>query len=296
MNNTEFKLNELKPVELADNPRVKDSFVNTLVKIHRMEEPNAEAIYNREALYYKKAIIGSEKLKNCTNISLYSAFLEIAITGLSIQPGGKSEAYLESRGTKQQDGSYINTASLVVTAYGELAMRIRNGQLERMSNPQIIYKEDIFQPRTNERGDLTVDYRPNIPRKSNEIIGCYVCLVLPKDQRDFKWLLQDDIARLMKYSERGMGGKANALYSANSGQIDPGFLEAKTIKHAMRTLPKLRTSENVVIEGDDEPINGMQDFEAHTANPINGEDTGTSPVSQTTQSTSITVEDNEDLF
>ena len=293
MNNTEFKLNELKPVELADHPRVKDSFVNTLVKIHRMEEQNAEAIYNREALYYKKALIGSAKLQGCTNISLYSAFLEIAITGLSIQPGGKSEAYLESRGAKQRDGSYINAASLVVTAYGELSLRIRNGHLIRMANPQVIYEGDHFQPQTNERGDLVVDYKPAIPRKSNIIIGCYVCLVLPNDQRDFKWLLKDDIERLKKYStpKSGDNPQANALYSSNSGQIDPGFLEAKAIKHSMRTMPKLRTSDSVTFEGEEEYLNNESDYVQ--GNPTSREDIGTSPA---LQSESITVTDNQDIF
>ena len=292
MNNTEFRLNELKPAELAEHLRVKEQFIKTLVKIHRIEEAQAEAIYEREVIYYKKALIGSEKLQRCTNISLYSAFLEIAITGLSIQPGGKSEAYLESRGTKQRDDSYINTASLAVTAYGELTLRIRAGHLIRMANPQVIYEGDHFQPRTNERGDLVVDYKPSIPRKSNMIIGCYVCAVLPNDQRDFKWLLNDDVIRLMKYSERGTGGKANALYSANAGQIDPGFLEAKTIKHAMRTLPKLRTSDSVTFEGEEEYQTTENEFDSHAG----AQNTNGDVAASVSQPASVTVEDNEDIF
>ncbi len=99
---------------------------------------------------------------------------------------------------------------------------------------------------------MTIDYTPAIPRKSATIIGCWVSMHLPGGFIDFKWLLKDDIERLAKYSEKGMGGTANALYKSNNGQIDAGFLEAKTIKHAMRTCPKLRTSDVVSFDGEEE--------------------------------------------
>lgn len=260
---TKEKVNfNLPAKELLEQPIIKDSFINVLMKIHGKSEGDAEMIFEKELLYFKKALSENQKLSQCTGISLYSAFLEIATTGLSIQPGGKSEAYLESRSAKDgRDGNgqdkWIQVARFVITAYGELNMRIRAGQIIRMNNPQVIYEGDKFQPRTNEQGVLIVDYVPAIPRKTNHIIGCYVCIVLPKNQYDFKWLLEDDIQRLAKYSkpkstDRNPDPQANALYSSNGGQIDPGFLEAKTIKHAMRAYSKLRVSDTVSFEGDEE--------------------------------------------
>jgi len=120
-----------------------------------------------------------------------------------------------------------------------------------MNNPIVIYDGDKFQPCTNDRGELKVDYLPAIPRKSTKIIGVYVCIVLPHNGIDFKWLLEDDITRLANYSKTKTQKEGNALYSANDGQIDPGFLEAKCIKHAMRAYTKLKVSENVAFEGDD---------------------------------------------
>jgi len=58
----------------------------------------------------------------------------------------------------------------------------------------------------------------------------------------------------MKYSIPKYGnenGKANALYTSDNGQIDPGFLEAKTIKHAMRAYTKLRVSDVASFEGEE---------------------------------------------
>ena len=257
-------LDKLTPLKLTEDSKVKEAFINVVNKIHKKSIDESEMIYEKESLYFKKALAASEKLKNCTMISLYSAFTEIAIQGISIQPGQKSEAYLESRGvnigTKAQP-QYIDTCMLRITAYGELNMRITSGQIIRMKNPIVLYEGDHFQPLTNQRGELYVDYRPHIPRKSQKIFGAWVCIELPGNSLDFKWLLDDDIARLMKYSMPKFGndrGNANALYTANDGQIDPGFLEAKTIKHAMRAYTKLRVSDVAAFEDEAEP-------EAHEA-------------------------------
>lgn len=258
---------------MVDQEPIKKAFISSLSKIHGKSEADAEMIFEKESLYFKKALSENQKLANCTGISLYSAFLEIAVTGLSIQPGGKAEAYLESRGSKdgkdeKGNDKWVQIARFVITAYGELNLRIMAGQIIRMSNPQVIYEGDRFQPRTNEQGILIVDYAPCIPRMSDKIIGCYVHIALPKNQNDFKWLLEDDIQRLAKYSipKSGVNPQANALYSSNNNQIDPGFLEAKTIKHAMRAYTKLRVSDTVSFEGDEE-------FEAPTENqsfaPVN---------------------------
>jgi recombinational DNA repair protein RecT len=246
------KLEETPALEMVEREDVKERFCTILRKMHGMDDETCHTVYERESLYFKQALRAESKLQNCTGISRYSAFLEIAVLGISLQPGAKSEAYLEPRSSKIAENMYVSTCYLRITAYGELNLRIRSGQIVRMSNPQVIYEGDVFQPRTNERGDLVVDYRPAIPRKSKKIIGCYVCIVTPHDGRDFKWLLEDDIARLKGYSARGFNKTANALYSADGGQIDVGFLEAKTIKHAMRAYTKLRVSDNVVMDDDDD--------------------------------------------
>jgi len=283
-NNQEIKsfdevLKDLKPAEIAGHPVVRDKFTDILMKIHKLPAHEAASVYEREMNYFVRAInesaySGSGRLHTCTSLSLFNTFLEIAILGLSIQPGGKAEAFLEPRSSKMKykgkDGKeveqWITTARLVVMTHGELNLRLRAGQIVRMANPQVIYDGDVFQPRTNDKGDLTVDYRPQIPRKQGaKIVGCYVCLVLPNDQRDFKWLLHEDIERLKNYSKpkTGQNQQANALYTAGpDNQIDPGFLETKTIKHAMRTLTKLKVSGNVEFEGDGFEQQDQQDHKA----------------------------------
>jgi hypothetical protein len=251
------QLNQLDPIRLVDDEAVRENFIRTFAKIHGKSETDAAMVYEREAMYYKKAVSADEKLKQCTRLSLYSVFLEIAINGLSIQPGSKSEAYLEARGTKaggtRENPVYVQTAFLRITAYGELNLRIMAGQIVRMMNPVVLYEGDFFQPTTNDNGVLIVKYTPAIPRKSKKIIGAYVRILLPDGSSDFKWLLEDDYDRLKKYAttKTQNGSYTNPLYSSENGGIDPGFLEAKTIKHAMRAYTKLRIGENVAF--DDEP-------------------------------------------
>lgn len=245
-------LDNLNPLKITEDEKVRGSFINTFSKIHKVSVDEATMVYEKESLYFKKALLGNDKLQKCTKISLYSAFIEVAIQGISIQPGQKSEAYLGSRGVNigsRTEKNYIETAMLSITAYGELNMRISAGQIIRMKNPIVLYEGDHFQPLTNQRGELYVDYKPAIPRKSQKIYGSWVCIELPGNSLDFKWLLEDDIARLKGYS--GKQSSANALYTSDNGQIDPGFLEAKTIKHAMRAYTKLRVSDVAAFEGEE---------------------------------------------
>ena len=243
-------------------------FVNILMKVHRLKQEEAEVIFEKESLYFRKSFMTNPKLYECTGISLFSAFLEIATNNLSIQPGQKSEAYLESRSTKvRQTGAadaWVQTASFMITVYGELNLRIRSGQIIRMNNPIILYEGDHFQPKSNERGELTIEYLPCIPRKSKTIYGSYVCIVLPGNGIDFKWLLLDDIDRLKGYSLRQNKSSANALYTSCDGGIDPGFLSTKTIKHAMAAYTKLRIGEFVSFEGEIEEVEASEGFTAET--------------------------------
>jgi recombinational DNA repair protein RecT len=238
---------------IVDMEKVAERFTETLQKIHHKSESDSWAIYEREAMYYKKSLLENSDLAQCTGVSLFSAILEIAVQNISIQPGQKSEAYLQSRnanaGTKDKP-VWIKAATLMISAYGELAMRINAGQIVRASNPIVIYEGDIFQPYTNDKGDLVVKYQPQIPRASNKIIACYVQLVLPNDGRDYKWLDISDIERLKGYSTNKGKTTGNALYGVNGGQIDPGFLEAKTIKHAFRSYRKLSVGDSVKMESD----------------------------------------------
>jgi len=244
----------LKPEQISEDLKVKEQFIKTFMGIHKLDISEAESFYEKENIYFKQAILDeSTKLKMCTNISLYSAFLEIAITGLSIKKQAKAEAYIEKKSKKVVSGkseSWINVAQFVIQTHGELILRKRAGQILHAHNPIVVYEGDTFQPCTDESGNLIVKYAPLIPRQSNKIVACYVQLTLPHGIKDYKWLLPEDIERLKKCSMKNLGGeKANALYgSGDNGQIDVGFLETKTLKHALGTLGRLKINSSAILE------------------------------------------------
>jgi len=255
----------------------KEVFIATLVGLHGLTKEKAEAFWLRESTYFTK-VVETTNFKDCTEISLKNAFSEIASNFVSIQPGGRAEAFLSTRNSNignKENPKWVTVCQLTIQVYGELNMRLRAGHLKHAHNPIVLYEGDTFQPRTNEAGKLIVEYSPKIPRaKDAKIFGCYVHLELEGGINDFKWMLMDDIERLRDFSNRnnckqwekdkGVTGKENDLYGKDGKQIDPGFLAAKTLKHAMKTLPKLRLSDGVVIE-DDEPVDTSATFDMKTA-------------------------------
>ena len=107
--------------------------------------------------------------------------------------------------------------------------------------PIVVYEGDTFQPGVDERGNKYVRYSTNIPRGSKTIIRRILQDYAPRPTHDFFWMLprwhSNGLRDILsgKNSRGNSQGAANALYSSNGGQI----VEAKTIKHAFKTFPKI---------------------------------------------------------
>jgi len=247
-------LEKLKPVDIVSDETVKSQFVKTYMSIHWVSEEEANAFYLKESIYLKQVILDEKNgIAQCTNISIYSSFMESAILGLSAQPCPRAEAYYSKKSANKGNDkapNWVSICNFVVQAHGELSLRQRAGQIKHAFNPIVVYEGDIFQPETNTMGELIVTYKPSIPRKSNKIIACYIRLALPSGLFDYKWLTIEDIERLKKSSAKFLKNeKGNNLYSSGEdGQIDSSFLETKVIKHAFKSYPKLKISSSAVFE------------------------------------------------
>lgn len=252
------ELNQMSLTKMVEDIRVRSRFVSLYNKIHG--DVSGELIYEKEKFNFLRKVSESVELNNCSRLSLYGAFLDLSVNGLSLDQGSKPLAYLMSRsvktGMKDQQGRdiYEKRAYLEASPYGELVMRMRAGQVRHVDNPVILYEGDIFEPELLPGGQKTARYKPAIPRKSNKIIGAFICITRNDGTTDLQWMLEDDIKRLQGWSERNNSkwveengkkvkkdGPPNALYTSNKGQIDTGFLEAKMIKHGFDSYPKVRT-------------------------------------------------------
>lgn len=248
------ELNKLTPMQIADNQHIQNKFVKLYNSIHGSN--NGELILEKEKYHYLRQINDNPGLKECTGVSLYGCFMDVAVSGLSFEGGSQPMIYMIPRkvnvGTKESK-QYESRATLMISPYGELTLRMLAGQIKHADNPVIVYEGDSFQCGSDREGNW-VKHTAQVPRKSEKIIASYIRIVRPDGSVDFAWLLEGDIKRLSGYSERQNFGKANALYTSNGGQIDPGFLKAKTIKHAFKTYPKLNTKgQHTELETEQEP-------------------------------------------
>lgn len=248
-------INGLPAMKFMDDPVVKDAFILLNRNLHDTKPQESEVFYERERVAIKKVIFSSinpEKprndLRNCTTFSLYSCFMDMAMNGdiLSFNPDDKL-AFIEPRGYKigkddKGKDIYEQRASLKLTPYGELAVRMHAGQVKYADNVIVVYEGDELEIKTDNTGSVFVQWKSKIPRASKKIIGSFVKLTRPDNSALVYYMLEEEIERLEEYSKRNNFGKANALYGdAEKGKgIDSGFLKAKTLKHSFSTFPKCR--------------------------------------------------------
>jgi recombinational DNA repair protein RecT len=269
------ELNKMPLTEIARNETVKEKFMMIYASI--WDEDKAESAYEKEKNYFNRIITANEELKRCTKLSIFTAFLDIAVNGLTLDQGSKSQCYLLPSGTcigKDASGKkmYEKRCVLTVSGYGELAMRSRIGQIKYADNPIVIYEGDKFSVKCS-NGKSQVDYEMNYPRtKDAKVVGAFIRIVRPDGSIDYSWMMQNDIDRLADYSQKNTKfDHANPLYSSNNGQIDTGFLCAKVIKHAFSSYPKVRVGKNTVFEADDpKPIDYGLEEEHQQPEPFGG--------------------------
>lgn len=233
------ELNKLTPFQVLEDERVKDRFLNLFKSLHGVGNEEAERFFEREKYNFQRIIQSSEHLQQCTGFSIYGCLLDLASMGLSLEHTSQPLLYVLWGNAKQGD-KWVKMATLEVSPYGELALRMQKGQLLYADSPVIVYEGDTFKPIVNDKGQKICIYEAKVPRQSKKIIGAFIRLTRPDNSFDFSYMLPDDIERLKDYSEKKNRGKTNALYSSNDGQIDSGFLAAKVIKHAFKTFPKIK--------------------------------------------------------
>jgi hypothetical protein len=247
-------LKEAKPADIAELEFVKDRFITIHNQIHGTNK--GELIYHKEVFNYKKMLSEKPELRDCSAISLYGCFLDINVNGHSLEQGSKPDCYIIPRSFKvgtnpeTNKGIYEKRATLQVSPYGELKMRMRAGQVKYADDPIVVYDCDEIKIGTNDKGKLVVkSYEKSLKQPEDaKIIACFVRIERPDGTYEMPFLDMPAVERLKGYSARQNNGTANALYTSNKGQIDTGFLMAKTLKHALTSYPKVQTGKFTTFE------------------------------------------------
>lgn len=275
------EINRLNPLEIVDHPVVRERFI----QVYDTLWGNGEAAYQRESIYFNKALRDNDggKLQRATPFSIFTAFIDLAVCGLSLEPGTRALAYLMVRnvntGSREQP-QWESRCVLTISGYGELVMRARAGQIRHADNPVLVYGNDEFSFRDID-GRKSVSYTCNLPHTGQNIVACYLRITRADGSIDYSVMYPEDWCRLAAYSMKqnrtrsNPNGKANDLYGMDAQgvvHIDPGFLMAKCIKHAFKSYPKVRIGRGTELQSqqvDEQPQ--LSDEDIYGVDPETGE-------------------------
>lgn len=284
-------IQSLKAYDVIRNDYVRQQFVAVYNAIWK---EGGEGAYEREAMYFNNQLRDSENLRKCTGMSVFFAFNDLAVRGLTLEPGAQALCYLLPRNYcigKNQQGQnvYEKRCNLTISGYGELVLRAKAGQILHADNPVIVYEGDEFAFGEKD-GRKYVNYCCRIPRSSSRIIACFLKITRPDGTVDYSVMTESDWKRLSDFSaranrywdnnERRYVENPNQLYTSDDGQIDTGFLKAKCIKHAFKTYPKIAIGkgtqlESEVIGNDNQPETGFDPYGGmadNAASPVSKEE------------------------
>ena len=274
-------------IKIARHEEIPDIAHEKFIQVYSQKfgEQNAEAFYEEQRGFFLNELTSGsykELLKEASGISIYFAFLFLAINNLSLEKGLSTTCYLECKSvkvgekvdekTKRSTNIYERHAVISVTGYGEIVLRQRAGQIRSVDNPKVVYDCDSL--RYGEReGKSFLEYEKAIPRPAGaKIIACYVRIIKADGTVDYFVLDTDEMVRLRQYSGKSNWGKANALYGTQQdcSDIDTGFLKSKTVKHAFKGYPKLSIGAGAAFESDKDTDPQPQSEPVTTETPANG--------------------------
>jgi len=277
INVTVEQLNKIEPLEIVTSPIVRDKFINIYDTL--WGNGTGEVAYERESNYFNKLLRETPALQKGTHFSLFTAFIDLAICGLSLEQGTRALCYLIGRnvnvGTKDRP-VWEGRVVLTISAYGELVLRARAGQIRHADNPVLVYSNDEFSF-SDKNGRKEVDYTCHLPHTGQNVVACYLRITRADGSIDYSVMTEEDWSRLKEYSanQDRKNHNANALYSANNGSIDTGFLMAKCIKHAFKTYPKVRIGRGTELQSQQ-----VEEKEIEINDNLYGVDTETGEIQQ----------------
>lgn len=252
INLTVEQLNSMKAFDIAKSEIVRDKFITIYDTL--WGAGTGEQAYERESIYFNKILREKPELQKCTPFSLFTAFIDIAVCGLSLEQGTRALCYLIKRNTNigtRERAVWEVRARLEISAYGELVLRERAGQIRHADNPVLVYSGDEFSF-SDRNGQKVVDYTCHLPHNGQRIIACYLRITRADGSIDYSVMTEEDWVRLAQYSARQSSKNiANELYGVDANgvvNIDPGFLMAKCVKHAFKTYPKVRIGRGSVLQ------------------------------------------------
>ena len=144
-----------------------NNFVNNLVKTSGISQELALMKFEREKILFMKAISGNKDLEKCERFSVYSAFIELAVSGQSLLDG---EAYIIPYGKKAQfQVGYKGRINQMNTLPG----------IVHVAMPQVVYDVDDFDYVLGEEPRI-LKHKP-VKVRPKEAVLTHVYLIIERD-------------------------------------------------------------------------------------------------------------------
>lgn len=138
-----------------------NNFVTNLVKTSGITEEGALMKFEREKILFMKAISANKELEKCDRFTIYSAFIELAVSGCSLLDG---ESYIIPYGGKAQfQVGYKGRVNQMNTLPG----------IVHVNMPQVVYDCDDFDYELGEFPKIN-KHKPGKRTKDNQLTHVYI--------------------------------------------------------------------------------------------------------------------------
>lgn len=161
---------------------------------------------------------------------------------------------------------WIKVLGFSTSPYGRLALAMQKGAIDFAYPAQIVREGDAFS-KVIADGVPSINHTP-LEGNKGRILSAYITLVVKGRNVTFS-LSWADIERLAAYKKKQVQGRLEDTFykDIDKGEIDEGFLKAKVLKHALKTL-----TNSVSVEQSEKFIIDEDVIEEKIIKPLNQED------------------------
>lgn len=162
---TQSLLNEPKTLQgVFEIEPFKHSFIGNYCKT--TGKSNGALIWERERVLFMKALQSNQKLEECSRFSIYSSFIELGVSGLTLQDG---LSYIIP---------YGKTAQFQIGWKGRLEHISWMADVIDVQEPQVVYQGDAFKRSLGESPRIILhEASEDIKRKEQPKVGVYFIVV-----------------------------------------------------------------------------------------------------------------------
>lgn len=177
-----------KPIEVFDIPEVRQNFIAQYQRCTGKTEQEGELRFESERLAFIKKFQENDDLAKCNPISIYSTFIDLSVSGLSLID---DEAYIIPY-KKGYGANETNVATFQVGYRGRLKQISVAPGVKYVKEPKIVWSDEVFE---YEVVDGSYKITSHVPKLEHEegasilAVYCYVqfdhgteCYLMPRQE------------------------------------------------------------------------------------------------------------------